>query len=188
MNNFLLPRAGGRGGRETEKGRGTPRLAAAARSGPPGSALPRWAGSSGPPRAWPSRLPVSACPVPAPARRSLAVVPSPAPRPLSSSLDSAWGFAGFWEIKTASNSGGALPGQTGPGGPCAPGYRPRAGAPGFGGPGEGAAGRGPGTQAPVMPPASQSRGPILEVWAAAGALPRFPAQVVGRGRGGETAC
>ena len=150
-----LKRGGGR--------RGSRRREGAARSGPPGSALPRWAGSSGPPRAWPSRLPVSACPVPAPARRSLAVVPSPAPRPLSSSLDSAWGFAGFWEIKTASNSGGALPGQTGPGGPCAPSYRPRAGAPGFGGPGEGAAGQGPGTQAPVMPPASQSRGPILEV-------------------------
>lgn len=151
-----LPRAGGRGGRETERGGD-----AQARGG-----SPKWTpglGSSGPPRAWLSRLPVSACPVPAPARRSLAVVPSPAPRPLSSSLDSAWGFAGFWEIKTASNSGGALPGQTGPGGPCAPGYRPRAGAPGFGGPGEGAAGRGPGTQAPVMPPASQSRGPILEV-------------------------
>lgn len=86
-----------------------------------------------PPGSGPSRLPVSACPVPAPARRSPTVLPSPAPRPLSSSLDSAWGFAGFWEIKTASNSRGAPPGQTGPGGPCAPGYRPRPGRPGRGG-------------------------------------------------------
>lgn len=82
------------------------------------------AGFSGPPKVWPSSLPVSACRVPAPARRSSAVLPFPAPRLLSSSLDSAWGFAGFWEIKTASNSGGASPEQTGPDGPCAPGYRP----------------------------------------------------------------
>lgn len=52
--------------------------------------------------------------------------PLPGPSAPFILLDSAWGFAGFWEIKTASNSGGAMPGQTGPGGPCAPGYRPRA--------------------------------------------------------------
>lgn len=122
----------------------------------PGLPAPaRSAASSRPPRAWPSCLPVSACPVPAPARRSPAVLPSPAPRPLSSSLDSAWGFAGFWEIKTASNSGGAPPGQTGPGGPCAPGYRPRPGRPGRGG---GLSSRHPGSG-----DASQSGGPMLEV-------------------------
>lgn len=124
-----------------------------------------------PPRAWPARLPGSACPVPAPARRSPAVLPSPAPRPLSSSRDSAWGFAGFWEIKTASNSGGAPPGQTGLGGPCAPGYRPRPGRR------EGAAGRAPSAPAPVLPP--KVGGPCQKSRAAARALPRFPAQVVG---------
>lgn len=66
--------------------------------------------------------------------------PLPGPSAPFILLDSAWGFAGFWEIKTASNSGGAMPGQTGPGGPCAPGYQP--GAPCSGGR----------AQAPAMPP------------------------------------
>lgn len=95
---------------------------------------PRAGQAPRPPRPLPSRLPISACPVPAPVRRSLEVLPSLATRPLSSSLDSAWGFAGFWKIKTASNSGGALPGQTGPGGPCAPGRRALAGRGRGGGP------------------------------------------------------
>lgn len=66
--------------------------------------------------------------------------PLPGPSAPFILLDSAWGFAGFWEIKTASNSCGAMPGQTGPGGPCAPGYQP--GAPCSGGR----------AQAPAMPP------------------------------------
>lgn len=96
---------------------------------PRGRKAPRDPPGSGP---LASRSPPVGCQLlPAAASRS-----SP-PRPLgsfSSSLDSAWGFAGFWEIKTASNSGGALPGQTGPRGPCAPGYRPRLRAPCFGEP------------------------------------------------------
>lgn len=159
-----FPRAGGRGGEPTARALGAGGRGAraglregAARGGPPAPAPTSRAGSSGPPRAQPSRRRVSACPVPAPARRSLAVLPSPAPRPLSSSLDSAWGFAGFWEIKTASNSGGALPGQTGPGGPCAPSYQPRAGAPGKGG--------GPSSRHPGSGEASRLRkwGPVLEI-------------------------
>lgn len=92
--------------------------------------------------------------------------PLPGPSAPFIFLDSAWGFAGFWEIKTASNSGGALPGQTGPGGPCAPGYRP--GAPGSGGR----------AQTPAMPP-KLCVGPLRSLWPQLERCPGFPAQVVG---------
>lgn len=125
----------------------------AARSGPPGSAAVPRGRLPGTPQGLalsPPGSPPVRCQFP-PAAASQSPT-SPAPRSLSSSLDSAWGFAGFWEIKTASNSGGALPGQTGPGGPCAPGYGPRAGAPGFGAPGKGRRAK---VQAPRLPRSSR---------------------------------
>lgn len=92
--------------------------------------------------------------------------PIPGPSAPFIFLDSAWGFAGFWEIKTASNSGGVLPGQTGPGGPCALGYR--LAAPSSGGR----------AQARAMPP-RLCGGPLRSLWPQLQRRPGFLAQVVG---------
>lgn len=98
--------------------------------------------------------------------------PIPGPSAPFIFLDSAWGFAGFWEIKTASNSGGVLPGQTGPGGPCALGYR--LAAPSSGGR----------AQARAMPP-RLCGGPLRSLWPQLQRRPGFLAQVVG---GAVVAC